>query len=177
MNLAELVDRQEIHALVLRYCAAVDRADWGAVRAVYATDGVDHHTGFSGDADAYVAWLRERTAVFDGTAHLTANHTVELLGDHAYAETSGTAVHWGSPADDETRNFTSGFRFLDHLRRDPDGWRIVERLAVRDWTRSDAGRLRDPEGDGPRGRRGPDDPSTAFRERVRTTAESARRMT
>ncbi len=177
MSDQEWHDRHEIHALVLRYCAAVDRADWDAVRAVYAADGHDHHTGFSGDADAYVAWLRERTAVFDGTMHLAANHTVELLHDHAYAETSGTAVHWGVPADDESRNFTSGFRYLDHLRRDPEGWRIVERLAVREWTRSDAGRMREPEGDGPRGRRGPDDPSTAFRERVRRAAIDDERTT
>ena len=177
ITLAELSDRHEIHDLVLRYCLAVDRADWTAVRAVYAHDGVDHHTGFSGDADAYVAWLQERTAVFDGTLHLAATHRAELYGDHAYAETSGTAVHWGAPGDDESRNFTSGFRYLDHVRRDPEGWRIVERLAVREWTRTDAGRLREPEGDGPRGRRGPGDPAAAFRERVRHAADDDRRTT
>ena len=171
-DLADLRDRQEIHDLVLRYCSAVDRADYSAVRAVYAHDGIDHHTGFSGAADDYVTWLRERTAVFDGTMHLVGNHRVELLGDHAFAETYGTAMHWGRPFDDPDRNFTSGFRYLDHLRRDPDGWRIVERTAVREWTRSDAGRLRSPEGTGPRGRRGPDDPLAAVRERVRRAASS-----
>ena len=170
-DLTELQDRQEIHDLVLRYCSAVDRADDRAVRAVYAHDGVDHHTGFSGTADDYVAWLRERTAVFDGTMHLIGNHRVELFGDHAFAETYGTAMHWGQPFDDESRNFSSGFRYLDHLRRDPEGWRIVERTAVREWTRSDAGRLRPPEGAGPRGRRGRDDPLTAIRERVRRAAD------
>ncbi|WP_226531145.1 nuclear transport factor 2 family protein [Microbacterium paraoxydans] len=169
-TLAELSDRQEIHDLVLRYCAAVDRADYPGVRDVYAHDGVDHHTGFSGTADDYVAWLRERTSVFAGTMHLIGNHRVELFGDHAFAETYGTAVHWGAPADDETRNFTSGFRYLDHVRRDPDGWRIVERTAVREWTRSDAGRMREPEGEGPRGRRGPEDPSLAVRRSVADTA-------
>lgn len=166
----ELADRHEIHDLVLRYCSAVDRADYAAVQAVYAHDGVDRHTGFEGGAADYVAWLRERTAVFDGTMHLIGNHRVELFGDHAFAETYGTAVHWGAPADDETRNFTSGFRYLDHLRRDPEGWRIVERTAVREWTRSDAGRLRAPEATGPRGIRGPDDPVYACRERVRRAA-------
>lgn len=173
-SLSELMDRQEIHELVLRYCSAIDRADYPAVRGVYAQDGVDHHTGFSGSADDYTAWLRERTAAFDGTMHLIGNHRVELHGDHAFAETYGTAVHWGRPSDDETRNFTSGFRYLDHVRRDPDGWRIVERTAVREWTRSDAGRLREPEGDGPRGHRGPDDPATTCRERVRRAAAETR---
>ena len=170
--LGELVDRQEIHDLILRYCSGVDRADWSAVREVYAHDGIDHHTGFSGAADDYVFWLRERTAGFDGTMHLVGNHRVEFFGggSHAFAETYGTAVHWGEPFEDEALNFTSGFRYLDHLRHDPEGWRIVQRLAVREWTRSDAGRQRPPEGDGPRGRRGPDDPAAAAREQVRRAA-------
>ena len=171
---AELVDRLEIHDLILRYCSAVDRADYPAVRAVYAHDGVDHHTGFSGPADDYVAWLAERTAAFDGTMHIVGNHRVELLGDHAFAETYGTAVHWGRPLDDQSRNFTSGFRYLDHVRRDADGWRIVARTAAREWTRSDAGRLRQPEGDGPRGRRDAGDPATQFRERVRDAAAASK---
>ena len=165
-TLAGLQSRREIHDLVLQYCSAVDRADYAAVRRVYASDGVDHHTGFSGSADDFVEWLRDRTAVFDGTMHLVGNHHAELLGDHAFAETYGTAMHWARPFDDEARNFTSGFRYLDHLRREPDGWRIVERTAVREWTRSDAGRLRAAEGEGPRGQRGSDDPSVAARERA-----------
>jgi hypothetical protein len=174
-TLAEVADRQEIHDLMLRYCSAVDRADYLAVRSVYTQDGVDHHTGFSGTADDYVAWLRERSAEFDGTMHLIGNHRVELYGDHASAETYGTAAHWGRPTDEEARNFTSGFRYLDHLRRGPDGWRIAERTAVREWTRSDAGQLRAPEGDGPRGRRSPDDPLTACRDRVRHAAAEPKR--
>ncbi|GAA4487987.1 nuclear transport factor 2 family protein [Microbacterium panaciterrae] len=166
----ETADRRLIHDLVLRYCTAVDRGDYPGVRAVYASDGVDNHTGFSGPADEFVQWLRVRIAGFDGTMHLVGNHLVDLYGDHAFAETYGMAVHWGSPFDDETLNFTSGFRYLDHLRRDPEGWRIVERTAVRDWTRSDAGRMRSPEGDGPQGRRGPADPLEACRDRVRYIA-------
>lgn len=159
-------DRTAIHRLVLQYCRAVDRGDYVGVRAVYAHDGVDHHTGFSGAADAYVAWLRERVAVFDGTMHLVGNHLSEVNGDHAVAETYGTAVHWGAPHDDPARNFTSGFRYVDHVRRDPEGWRIVERIAVREWTRSDAGRITPPEGSGPRGSRGPSDPLHALRARI-----------
>lgn len=163
---AHAADRAAIHRLVLAYCRAVDRGDQAGIRAVYSHDGVDHHTGFDGPADGYAAWVRERTAVFDGTMHLVGNHLVELHGDHALAETYGTAVHWGTPQDDPALNFTSGFRYIDHVRRDPEGWRIVERFAVREWTRVDAGRLVAPEGDGPRGSRGADDPLHVVRERV-----------
>lgn len=163
---SELSDRREIHDLVLRYCSAVDRADYDAVRRVYAADGVDHHTGFSGSADDFVAWLRERTRAYDGTMHLVGNHLVELMGDHAFAETYGVAAHWGTPHEDESLNFSSGFRYLDHVRREKDGWLIVERTAVREWTRTDAGLLRGPEGEGVRGHRGPDDPLEKCRRRA-----------
>ncbi len=166
----ELHDRLAIHRLVLAYCRAVDRGDLAGVRAVYADDGRDVHTGFEGRADDYVEWLRGKLAQFDGTMHLVGNHDAELFGDRALAETYGTAVHWGSPPDDPSRNFTSGFRYVDHLRRTPEGWRIVERRAVREWTRSDAGRLIAPEGPGPRGSRDGADPLHAMRDIVRRAA-------
>jgi hypothetical protein len=167
----ELHDRLAIHRLVLAYCRAVDRGDFAGVRKVYAAEGRDVHTGFAGTADDYVAWLRGKLAQFDGTMHLIGNHDAELHGDRALAETYGTAVHWGTPAADPSRNFTSGFRYVDHLRRTADGWRIVERRAVREWTRSDAGRLVTPEGPGPRGTRDADDPLHLMRRLVSDAAE------
>lgn len=89
-------DRREIHETVLHYCRAVDRLDFPAIRAVYAADGVDHHTGFSGTADEFVAWLERMLPLLDGTMHLVSNHLSEIDGDDAVAETYGTAVHWGT---------------------------------------------------------------------------------
>jgi hypothetical protein len=89
--------------------------------------------------------------------HLTSNHLSHVVGDRAVAETYGTAVHWGSPADDPTLNFTSGFRYVDRLVREDGRWRIAERFAVREWTRADVGR-RDAEAPGPRGSRDRQDP-------------------
>ncbi|MFB2600382.1 nuclear transport factor 2 family protein [Herbiconiux sp. P17] len=156
---ARIADRLAIHETVLRYCRAVDRGDLAAIRPLYAGDGHDHHTGFDGSADDFVRWLGTKLPQFDGTMHLVGNHLVEFAGDDdAVAESYGTAVHWGTPRDDPARNFTSGFRYVDRFRREGGTWRIAHRTAVREWTRSDAGRLLDPEGPGPRGTRGPDDP-------------------
>lgn len=133
--------RSAIHQQVLTYCRSVDRRDWAGVRSVYAADGWDHHTGFDGPADDYVAWLRKMLPALDGTQHQVANHLCRVFGDRAVSETYGQAVHWGTPSDSPHLNFTSGFRYLDHWVRSPEGWRIKERWALRDWTRSDAGRL------------------------------------
>lgn len=150
-------DRDEIHDLVMAYCRAVDRLQYDDIRAVYARDGIDHHTGFDGTADEFVAWLRTLLPRLDGTMHITGNHLSEVVGDRAVSETYGTAVHWGTPADDPSRNFTSGFRYVDELVREDGRWRIAERFALREWTRVDVGH-RDPEGSGPRGNRDRTDP-------------------
>lgn len=153
-----LVDRQEIRDLLASYCHGVDRLDLELVRSTYARDGVDHHTGFDGTADEYVAWLARGLPLLDGTMHVLGTHRCEIFGDVALSETYGTSVHWGSPADEPALNFTTGFRYVDRLVREGGAWRIAERFAVREWTRSDAGRRRVAEATGPVGRRDRDDP-------------------
>jgi hypothetical protein len=100
------------------------------------------------------------------TAHF-GNHLAELHGDRAVVETYGTAVHWAEPADDPRRNFTSGFRYVDLMSRRAGRWAISERWAVREWTRSDAGRSIHREGPGPVGFRDRRDPLYVVTEQVR----------
>lgn len=136
------------------------------MRAVYLGDGVDHHTGFSGPADEYVAFLGRVLPRLDGTQHIVGNHLAEVRGDVAIAETYGTAVHWGTPSDDAAVNFVSGFRYVDHLERREGRWGIRERWAVREWTLSTAGRQRPREGEGPTGTRDEHDPLRRLQRRL-----------
>ncbi|MBO2465777.1 nuclear transport factor 2 family protein [Actinomadura violacea] len=171
---SEWADRQEIHEVVLRYCRGIDRLDFGLVRSAYHPDAVDHHTGFDGTLDEYIAWVEPKLrARRGGTMHIVANHLVELLGDTAISETYGTSVHWGEPADDPRANFTSGVRFVDHMARRDGRWAIAERWAVREWTRSDAGRLMPKEGAGPAGTRDGDDPLVRLQRALRGTGAGA----
>ncbi|WP_110206851.1 nuclear transport factor 2 family protein [Nocardioides daejeonensis] len=140
-------DRRAIHDLVLRYCRGIDRIDLELVRSCYHPGGIDHHTGFDGPVEEYVEWLRPllgRSA--GGTHHMVGNHLAEVRGDVAVAETYAHATHWGGPEDPPSRFFTTGVRYVDHLERRDDRWGIVERWAVREWTRQDAGRLSAPAG-------------------------------
>lgn len=155
---AELLVRQRIHEVVLRYCRGVDRLDFDLVRSAYHPDGVDHHTGFDGTVDEYIAWVSAALVRFRGTMHLLGNHLVELRGDHAIAETYGMSTHWGDPPDDPRLNFTSGVRYIDRMECRDGHWAIAERWAVREWTRSDAGLGIAKEGPGPGGRRDGRDP-------------------
>ena len=90
------LDRQQIHDVVLRYCQGIDRLDMELVRSAYHPDGVDHHTGFDGTVDEYVAWVGPQLAEhLTGTMHVMGNHRVELFGDDALAETYVTACTGG----------------------------------------------------------------------------------
>jgi hypothetical protein len=162
----QLADRQAIEEVVLRYCRGVDRLDMALVRSAYHPDGVDHHTGFSGPVDDYIAWVEPALRRFTGTLHIIGNHLCEIAGDVAVAESYGQAVHWGEPADDPRRNFTSGFRYVDHMTRRNGRWAIQERWAVREFTHSNAGRALPKEGVGPGGERGPGDPLAQLRAKL-----------
>ena len=156
---ARLADKQEIAEVVLRYCRGVDRLDFELVRSCYHDDAIDHHTGFDGDADGYVAWLTTLLPRLSGTMHLVGNLLVEVEGDLARSETYGTAHHWGDPPTDPSKNFTSGFRYVDTMERRDGVWRIAERWAVREWTRLiPADTVRPKEGEGPSPRRDRSDP-------------------
>jgi hypothetical protein len=55
--------------------------------------------------------------------------------------------------------FVSGFRYVDRFERRDGAWRVAERWAVREWTRSiPADTVRPKEGVGPDARRDRDDP-------------------
>ncbi|MEZ5077607.1 MAG: nuclear transport factor 2 family protein [Solirubrobacterales bacterium] len=156
---AELADRRAIADLVLRYCRAVDRLDPEGIRACYHPDGTDRHTGFHGRRDEFVEWVAGALDRFEGTMHLVGNHHSEVEGERARAETYGLAFHWGRPAADPALNFVSAFRYVDRLERREGEWRLLERVAVREWTRRlDPAGWIPPEGDPPRGSRGGDDP-------------------
>lgn len=163
--LQDLVDKQAVYEVVLRYCRGIDRLDLELVRSCYHPDAVDHHTGFTGTRDEYVAWVGQGLRRFAGTMHVVANHLVELEGDVAYSETYGNAHHWGQPAEDPSLNFVSGFRYVDRLERRGGEWRITERHAVREWTRAiPAETVRPKEGEGPGAGRDRTDPVYLIRE-------------
>ena len=130
----ELLDRQAIADVVLRYCRGIDRLDLELVRDCYHADATDEHGTFTGTRDEYVEWVAGILTRFAGTMHVVANQLVEVDGDGALGETYGVAYHWGDPPDDSRRNFTTGFRYVDHFARRDGEWRIARRVAVREWT-------------------------------------------
>jgi hypothetical protein len=157
--LAELLDKQAVHELVLRYCRGIDRMDEDLVRSCYHPDATDVHGAFTGTVDEFVAWAFRLLRRYDATMHLVANHLCTVAGSTAVAETYGVAHH-RSTDPDPTRNLTVGFRFLDRVeRRDGGPWLIARRIATTEWVAAPGEGSRWPVPDGSAvGRRDGDDP-------------------
>ncbi|TVT61332.1 nuclear transport factor 2 family protein [Amycolatopsis rhizosphaerae] len=151
-------DRQQIVDVVARYCRSIDRRDFALLRTCYHPDATEHHTGFSGSVDEYVDWLRLALSRYAGTHHMLGQQLVDIDGDVARCESYGTATHWVGSNSDPKWDYTTGFRYVDRMERRDGHWRIAERIAVRDFSRSDAGRFRAKEGAGPSGSAAADDP-------------------
>jgi hypothetical protein len=86
-RLAELADRTDILDCMHRYTRGMDRLDRDLVRSAYHDDAVDDHIGFSGPVEAFLDWAFEYHSGQVRHQHYITNHTVELDGDQAHAET------------------------------------------------------------------------------------------
>jgi hypothetical protein len=51
-----LLDKQEIHEVLMRYCRGIDRCDAELLRSVYHADAVDDHGQLNGKAADFIPW-------------------------------------------------------------------------------------------------------------------------
>ena len=131
----ELLDREEIRDVLLRYCRGVDRCDEELVRSVYHEDATDDHGTFKGSghefASVVVPMLR---AQWRSTVHALHNVSIDLDGDAAFVESGFVATH-RSLTDQDPTDFVFGGRYIDRFECRDGVWKIASRLVVHDWSR------------------------------------------
>ena len=126
-GLRELLDREAIWQLLLRYGRGIDRLDREMIRSVYWDDAVDDHHSFVGTADDFINWaMSYHSATNPVHHHGVNNHYVELDGDHAHGETYYTFI--GSCH--TPPHMLSIGRYIDHFERRGGEWRIANRVCV-----------------------------------------------
>jgi hypothetical protein len=127
----ELKDRQDILDCLMRYSRGVDRLDRELLRSAYHPDAVDDHGMFAGGRDAFVDWVIDmHSSTHLAQQHCLFNHTCELDGDVAHAETYYMFVgmnRTGPPL------AMSGGRYVDRFERRDGMWAIADRMCIRDW--------------------------------------------
>ena len=126
----QLLDKQEITELVLRYCRFVDRRNYEGLKTLYHVDGIDDHSGmFYGGGDDYVEWLKTMLPALEGTSHQVFNHLIVVDGDSAEGEVYCQAFH----KDSEGNAFVIGGRYLDKYTKASGHWQFLYRKTVFDW--------------------------------------------
>ncbi len=131
-KLRELVDRREIHAVMLRYARGLDRLDNALARSCYWDDAIEDHGQFVGGPDDFIAYADGTTLMFEAVQHGLLNHLCDLQGDDAYCETYYQFT--GVTAGEDAPNFVSTGRYVDHFQKragesGPE-WRIANRVTL-----------------------------------------------
>ena len=136
-----LADAAAIRDVHERYFQAVDRADVAGVRACFAAnvDATYHMRPLIRGLDAMMEAIilpffgKLKAGTTKVSTHFMGNFRIERLeGDVAETEAYAIAIHVlaGDAADQLS---VMSMRYLDRLRRTPDGWNIVTRVQTLDW--------------------------------------------
>jgi ketosteroid isomerase-like protein len=142
--LQQVTDRMEISDLLLSYFRALDRADKEGVLGVYSEDArlmVDPEHVLNG-RQAIRAFLANWPTPAEGadvpwvgrtvSHHMMGVPKIAIDGDRARTETYALSQNVeGDPANGGNVR-VKALRYMDTLRRTPDGWRIVDRVHTSD---------------------------------------------
>jgi ketosteroid isomerase-like protein len=136
--LRNLLAKQEIHEVLMRYCRGIDRRDAELLHDVYHPDATDDHGGFAGLAADFVPWAIEALGRDENTSHYIANELVEVDGDVAFSESYFHAVHRRAQKDGTRVDLVFQGRYVDRFECREGRWRIADRKVVYDRSRMDA---------------------------------------
>ncbi|MEU6350756.1 nuclear transport factor 2 family protein [Streptomyces sp. NPDC047072] len=151
VELATVMDRLAVDALVTDYAVAVDDGDWTSYRALFTPDGrADYRSagGIEGDARQVCDWLAESLGLFSMRQHLIVNRRVRFgLLEQDTGDTARVQADYINPmrlaGDDSPEtapDFVCGGRYAFALLRTDDGWRLREVVVQEKWRRLPAPR-------------------------------------
>ena len=130
-RLEHQLDRQDILDCVTRISRAIDRFDRDLFLSGYHPDAVIDAGGFVGDpAKVYDGGAALHEQGQSSTLHHLTNHTCEIDGDVAHAET-----YWQyTGRNRDGTNWVAGGRYVDRLERRQGEWKIAFRCTLLEWS-------------------------------------------
>ena len=130
--LAELLDRQAITEVLMRYARSIDRKDPELLASLYWPEATDDHLLYEGDIPGLVKFCMEFTVDMP-TQHFLGNILIEFAdGANAYTETYYQAYH-NMPLENGGReDLTLLGRYLDHFQKRDGQWKMLRRTVVAD---------------------------------------------
>jgi hypothetical protein len=140
-QMQRLTDRAEIRDCMYRYARGVDRRDRALLRSAYHDDAIDDHVGFIGPVDEFIDWAFGYHSTQVRYQHYLLNHTSDVDGDVAHAETYYVFV--GTDREPANHMTLSGGRYVDRLARRDGRWAIAHRVCVVEWNAESANLITD----------------------------------
>ncbi len=130
-RLGELLDSKDIFDCIKRVSRAIDRFDRELFLSAYHPDAVIDAGAFVGHpGKVYDGGEALHEAGQSSTLHHLTNHSCEIAGDTAHAETYFLYV--GRNRDGT--NWAAGGRYMDRLERRDRAWKIAFRRTVIEWS-------------------------------------------
>jgi 3-phenylpropionate/cinnamic acid dioxygenase small subunit len=123
-RIQELIDRQDIIDVALRYARALDTKNYTALTRCFTPDAI--YGDRCGHAEIE-AIARAALEPLDCTQHITTNFQVKVDGDRAHMDCYFHAQHVRGSARDGTQLIIAG-TYEDQLVRTADGWKFQSRL-------------------------------------------------
>jgi hypothetical protein len=127
----ELADREAIRDCLFRYSRGIDRCDMALLKSAYWPGAMDHHTGFAGTIEEFVAWAEPKLKAMPHSVHMLGNILIQLEGALARVESYFWSVN--VLAEGDIREVVVAGRYLDRFELRTEEWRIAERMVVHDW--------------------------------------------
>ena len=130
-RLAQLLDRQDILDCLVRFSRGMDRFDRDTFLSAFHPDATIAAGEFVGGPVDLYNWARQlHDRGQSGTHHNLLNHSCDIDGDVAHAETYYLFV--GRNRDDT--NWIAGGRYIDRLDRRDGVWKIALRTNAIEWS-------------------------------------------
>lgn len=163
-ELQELLDKQALHELNVRYARGADRADYGLLSSVFNENAKVDAGVFVGSGEEFAKALSVANPMMPRCLHSITNENFEIRGNTAVGESYVTAFTMTEIEGQKSDNIVYG-RYVDTYSKVGGHWKIDSRTFVCDgnmtspcsesWTSPGLG-------DAKRGLRSADDPSYAI---------------
>lgn len=135
----ELLDHHDIRQLLATYCHGCDRGDEVEMASTYAAESWDDHGPRKMEGRRFsIETVEESLRTTSLVSHLLGQSLIKVDGDMAGAETYfvATLLYPGKGDGQGETIGQLGGRYVDTLVRENGGWRIRNRVCVREWSHS-----------------------------------------
>lgn len=134
-DLEQLLAKQALHDLNVRYCRAVDRLDRELMDSLWAPGATVDVGVFEGAADAYSEMITQPTEAMIRSFHAITNELYQIDGEQAWGEVYVTAAITVIEEGERIERLVGG-RYLDRFVKANQQWCFQHRFFVLDWSKS-----------------------------------------